>query len=64
MMLLMMMMKVYALHIVGLHIMIVGARCQESLGECGYDQWGSTVITLYGCSVVRVSAGQVLTCFG
>lgn len=52
------MMKVYSLHIVGLHLMIVGAKCQEDLGECSYDQWGSTVITLYGCSVVRVSAGE------
>ncbi len=51
------MVKVYALHIMGLHLMIVGARCEEELGECNTAEWGSTVITLYGCSVVRVSAG-------
>ena len=50
-----MMAKVYALHITGLHVMIVGARCQENLGACNSAEWGSTVITLYGCSVVRVS---------
>jgi len=48
--------KVYTLHIMGLHLMVVGARCQEDLGKCDAAEWGSTVITLYGCSVVRVSA--------
>lgn len=35
--------------------MIVGARCQEDLGACNSEDWGSTVITLYGCSFIRVS---------
>eukprot|EP00903_Cladosiphon_okamuranus_P007590 g7363.t1 len=45
--------RVYALHIFGLHVMIVGARCQEDLGTCTDAAWGSTVITLYGCSLFR-----------
>ncbi|CBJ30457.1 1,3-beta-glucan synthase, family GT48 [Ectocarpus siliculosus] len=45
--------RVYALHIMGLHVMIVGAKCQQDLGECSYAQWASTVITLYACSFVR-----------
>ena len=56
-------MKVYALHIMGLHLMIVGARCQEVLGECDAAEWGSTVITLYGCSVVRVSIAASMQVF-
>lgn len=47
--------QVYALHIFGLHLMIVGARCQEDLGSCTSADWSSAVITLYGCSLVRVS---------
>ncbi|CAM9689894.1 unnamed protein product, partial [Ectocarpus fasciculatus] len=45
--------RVYALHIMGLHVMIVGAKCQQDLGACSYAQWASTVITLYACSFVR-----------
>ncbi|CAM9463390.1 unnamed protein product, partial [Hapterophycus canaliculatus] len=45
--------RVYALHIMGLHAMIVAAKCDQDLGTCDYAEWGSTVITLYGCSFVR-----------
>ena len=50
--------KVYTLHIVGLHFMIVGARCQEDIGTdpCSTVQWGTAVITLYICYLVRVRA--------
>lgn len=57
--------QVHTLHIVGLHLMIVAARCQLSLdsdndelfsdGMCDYENWFSPVITLYVCSFVRVS---------
>ena len=56
-------MKVYTLHIMGLHVMIVGARCQGDLGDCNAAEWGSTVITLYGCSVVRVSVAASMPVF-
>lgn len=57
--------QVHTLHIVGLHVMIVGAKCQLSgdddvsddlLGDglCDADRWFVPVITLYACSFVRV----------
>lgn len=55
--------QVYALHIFGLHLMIVGAKCQQDLGECSAANWGSTVITLYACSLIRVRFVDRATCF-
>lgn len=54
--------KVYTLHFVGLHFMIVGARCQESIGDdpCSYRDWGTSMITLYVCSFIKVSAQMSL----
>lgn len=39
--------------------MIVGAICQQDLGTCSYDSLGLTVVTLYACSLVRVSVKLV-----
>lgn len=61
--------QVHVLHIVGLHLMIVGAKCQLSVEEededdedqlfgenlCDAENWLAPVITLYVCSFVRVS---------
>lgn len=67
--------KVHTLHVVGLHVMIVVAKCQLSADSdtdyfsdsvCDSDLLLAPVLTLYVMSLVRVSTidFEAVLCFG